>query len=924
MFRRSTLPVLAGLVLAGSPSVAKPPAPKLAPIAPPKLAFEKHVLGNGLTVLLHQDHSSPLAAVHLSYHVGSKNELPGRTGFAHLFEHMMFQGSQHHDDDFFAALEPLGATDLNGTTDHDRTRYFQTVPASALERTLWLEADRMGWLLPSMTDARFENQREVVRNERRQSMDNQPYGTVRERMFRVLYPPGHPYHWDVIGDMDDLQKAPKADVETFFRTWYGPNNCTLVVAGDIDPAKTMALVERYFGSIPPGPPLPRTAAWIPELTAEARLSMEDRVPLPRLYLAWHAPPAWTSGEAELDVLAGVLVSGKTSRLYKRLVYELQIAQDVSAYDEGREIGGLFWVVVTARPDRSLDEIAPLVDEELARLRASAPRPEEVERVRTGILAGFVRGVEKVGGKADRLALYATFTGDPGWIGADFERYRKVTPQSVQAAARRWLHEGRVVMRVNPFPQPAAAKEPDDLDRAKTPAVPAPAAARIPAPVRAKLSNGMPVLLVKSDKVPVVHLSLVLGGGWSADTAMQPPKPGTASFTARMMDEGTKTRSALQISEEAQLLGAHVSAGSSLDTLSVGLNALKDRLAPALDLWSEVVLSPSFPADELERQRALVLGQILQEKKRPRALGLRLLPALLYGEGHPYAQPLTGSGTEESVRALTREDLVRFHARWVQPSNATLVVVGDADESIVPMLEARLGAARWKASESPVVTVPERAPPAATQAYLVDKPGAAQSVLLAAQLLPPRRDPRRIPFEVLDATLGSQFTSRLNMKLREEKSWTYGAYAYPVDTRGTDMLLAFSEVRTDATSDALAELQRQFRDLREKRPPTADEISRAADNLVLSLPGQYDTAGGIASKLVESVAFGLADDYWERYPDRVRAETTASQAAVARDLLQPDRMVVVVVGDRAAVEPGLRKLFPTLRFLDADGKPVAPQ
>jgi zinc protease len=912
------------LALAVAPGAGFPMRVAAQQITPPKLVFEKYVLPNGLQVILHEDHATPVVAVNMWYHVGSKNEKRGKTGFAHLFEHMMFQGSQHHDTDWFKALEAMGATDLNGTTNSDRTNYFQTVPTHMLERTLWLEADRMGWLLPSMTQERLDNQREVVKNERRQRVDNQPFGLVQERITSALYPTNHPYSWPVIGYMEDLTAASKSDVEEFFKQYYGPNNATLVIAGDIDPAKTKALVEKYFGSIPPGPPVGRAKEWIPELDRELRLEMNDRISLPRIYVVWPAPGRFTEAEARLDVLAGALAGGKSSRLYKRLVYDMKVAQDVSAFHGGSEISGTFNVTVTAAPGHSLDEIEPVIREEIEKIKSQGPTADEVERERTGILAGFLRGLERIGGfggKSDLLATYNTFLGDPNYVEKDFARYQAVTPAAAQAAANRWLGNGRIVMRVEPFGSPVAIKDGAGFDRAAMPGPGTLAAATPPKIQRAKLSNGLSVMLAEVHKVPVVNFNLVVGGGRSAD---RKEKPGVASFAAGMLPEGTKTRTAFQIDEESQKLGANLSAGASLDSFTISLNALKARLEPSLALWADLALNPAFPADEVERKRQQTLGRIAQEKQNPNSVAARLLPALLYGPDHPYGQPLTGTGTEASVKALTRDDLVAYHQTWVKPNNATLVVVGDTTlAEITPMLEKAF--AGWKPGDVPKVVVPERPQPAKTAIYLVDKPGAAQSVIMAAHLSPAFSDPDTVAFDVLNTALGGQFTSRINMNLREEKGYTYGARTRTFDARAQGAFIFSSQVRTDVTKESVAEVLKELRDIRGTRPLTADELRAAQSNLMLSLPGTYETIGGVAGKLVEIATYGLPDDYYGTYPTKVGATTSQALTTLAGKRILPENLVVLVVGDRAVVEPKLRELnLGSIQILDVDGKVLAGQ
>ena len=538
-------------------------------------------------------------------------------------------------------------------------------------------------LLPAMTQERLDNQREVVKNERRQGIDNQPYGLVEERMDAAMYPAHHPYSWPVIGHMDDLTSASKPDVENFFKEYYTPNNCTLVIAGDIDVAKTKAMVEKYFGPIPPGPPVGRMKEWVPELQREVRLNMDDQAPLPRLYIAWHSPARFSSGEANLDLLSSIMGRGKTSRLYKRLVYDLKLAQDVSVGNPAQEIGGKFTITVTAAPGKTLDEIEPLVWEEVEKVSAP-PSEEEVDRARTSLLAGLLRGLERIGGfggKSDLLANYQTFLGDTNFLEKDFARYYAVTPATIHAAARRWLHEGRAVMRVTPMPKYAAGNEAAGFDRSKTPALGE--AAISPARVPTRLSNGLEVVVAESHKVPAVQLNLIVR------MAISRPENRSSAFRPSpppCRPEGTATRSALQISDEAERLGAQIDAGSFLDSATVSLNALKSRLEPSIALWADVVLNPSFPDAEIERKRQQTLGRIFFEKGDPGARGAHHANFALRRRP-PYAQPLTGSGTPESVKAFTRDDLVNYHRAWFKPNNATLVVTGDTTlKEITPLLE----------------------------------------------------------------------------------------------------------------------------------------------------------------------------------------------------------------------------------------------
>jgi len=621
----------------------------------PDLSYEKYVLDNGLQVILHEDHTVPMVSVNIWYHVGSKNEKPGRTGFAHLFEHMMFQGSENHDQDYFAPLQKIGAT-INGSTSEDRTNYWENVPSDQLELALWLESDRMGYLVPAMTEDRLENQRDVVRNEKRQG-ENQPYAVSRQLMLELLFPADHPYHHTVIGSMEDLGAASLEDVSEFFELYYAPNNASLCVAGDIDVDEAKKLIDKYFGTLPPGRPVQRLEKWMPTLDGEHRAVAQDDVELPRLYMAWHTPGVLQPGDAEFDLLSSILSSGKTSRLYKALVYEQQIAQDVNTYQDSREISSIFNLQVTAKPGVSIDDLERAVDAELRKLLDKGVKRDELSRALTSWEASFMRRMQLVGGfggKADQLNAYNIRTGDPGYMKTDLQRYRDATAKTVMATARAYLDlDRRAVLHVVPLGQLAVAEA--DVDRTQMPGAGREPSFSPPAIQTAELSNGMELYLVEKHDLPLVQANLVVKSGWAADPA---DKPGATALTADMLDEGTRSRDALEISDRARELGAQLGTFSGFDGMYVNLNVLKSKLAEGLDLMSDVALNPTFPESELERIRAEYLGRIQQETMQPVVVAYKLFQKRLYGEGHPYAQPFTGTGTAASVQLLTRQDLVR--------------------------------------------------------------------------------------------------------------------------------------------------------------------------------------------------------------------------------------------------------------------------
>jgi zinc protease len=900
-------PLLIALLLAAN-------APATADIPIPEVAYQKHVLGNGLTLIIHEDRKAPIVAVNVWYHVGSKNEKPGKTGFAHLFEHLMFNGSENFDDDYFKVLQKVGATDLNGTTSSDRTNYFQNVPSSALDTVLWMESDRMGHLLGAITQARLDEQRGVVQNEKRQG-ENQPYGRTRQLLSENVYPVGHPYSWTTIGSMEDLNAASLDDVKEWFRTYYDPSNAVLVVAGDVKPEEAKAKVEKYFGDIPPGPPIAKQDVWVAKRTGEHRQSLQDRVPQARVYKVWNTPPEGTPDGDDLDLAAAILASGKTSRLWKRLVYDDQLATDVNAFQMTGEIGSRFTIQATARPGVELAKVEKALDEELGRLLAEGPTADEVERARTDALADFVRGVERIGGfggKSDLLARSEIFLGRPDAWKQSVERTKAATPASVGAAAKRWLSDGVYVLEVHPFPSLAAAKT--GADRKTRPDPGSMPEARFPAFQRTTLKNGLKVIVAERHAVPTVEVRLQADAGYSSD---DPATAGLARLAADMMDEGTKTRSALQISEELQKLGASLQTSSDLDSTVVGLNALKVTLDPALELMADVVTNPSFPAADFDRLKRQQLAAIEQEGVRPQAMAQRVLPKLLFGAGHAYANPLTGSGYEATVGKLTRENASRWHATWLKPGSATLLVVGETTlAEIAPKLEKAFAA--WAPGTAPRKNVAPVEPKGPSVVYLVDRPGAQQSVIVAGHAAPPRANPQEIPQAVVNMILGGQFISRINMNLREDKHWSYGARTQVVDARGPRAFLATAPVQTDKTKESAAEILKELQGIRGARPITADELSAAQNALVLTLPGRWETAGAVASALGEIVRFGFDDRYYDGYAAKVRTVTLGDAAAAAK-IVQPERVVWVIAGDRAKIEPGLRELgLGEVKAIDADG------
>ena len=879
------------------------------------IQYSRFVLDNGLTLIVHEDHKAPIVCVNVWYHVGSKNEKVGKTGFAHLFEHLMYNGSENFDDDYFRALDRLGATDVNGTTWLDRTNYFQNVPVTALDAVLWMESDRMGHMLGAVTQEKLDEQRGVVQNEKRRGED-QPYARAESRLGELMFPVGHPYSWDTIGSMADLEAASLEDVHEWFESYYGAANATLVIAGDINTDEVHARVIEYFGDIDSGPVVARLDKWVPRRTEEVREVMQDRVPQARLTKAWVLPEYTDPDRQYLDLVSDVLALGKTSRLFKRLVYDDQIATNVQASVYPFEIAGVLQIDVTAQPGGDLAQVERALDEELARLLADGPTQREVERVKTQHVARFIRNIEEIGyfgGKAQRLAMNQVYAGNPEHYKVKLHRVRSATPQDLGDAARQWLSSGASVIEVYPFPEYASSES--QIDRSELPMPDSFPEVRFPTMERATLDNGLQIILVERQAVPVVGFRLVVDAGHASD---QLGLLGTSSLAVSMMEEGTKKRSSLEISEELAMLGATLSMQSTLDQNVVSFSALKENLDASLDILADVVLNPAFPQVEFQRVQKQRIASIQREKATPRNLMYRLFPPLLFGTDHAYGLPLTGTGTETSVADLTRDDLIDFHRTWFRPNNATLVIVGATTlGEIVPQIERRFG--NWKATEVPTKNLAPVARRTRAEVYVVDRPESEQSMIFAVHLAPPKANPNDIANEALNDILGGTFTSRLNMNLREDKHWAYYARTSLTSVRGPGAYLLFTEAQADKTAESMAEIQREISAIVGEAPPTAEELAKVKDKNTLTLPGRWERNDAVARDILELVRFGLDDGYWDEFPKQIRGLQLDQVRQAAQELYNPDGLLWVVIGDRAQIEAPIQALgFADIQWLDVDG------
>ena len=902
---------------AGAATPAPPPA---VAAAAPSIPFTKYRLDNGLEVILAPDKRLPVVAVNLWYHVGAANETPDRTGFAHLFEHMMFTGTKHvARGEAERLLEAAGGADSNATTGFDSTKYYDTVPANQLALALWTHADRMGYLLDALDQKALANQQDVVRNERRETTENRPYGIVDEALYRELFPPGHPYRPAVIGSHADIQAAKLADVRDFFKRYYRPNNATLVIAGDFDPANARRLVQRYFGSFARGADVPKPAVATPPIAGERRLEVTDRIELPRVDLAWLTPPAYAPGDAELDIAAAILAGGKSSRLYKKLVYEKELAQSVDASQESSALTSIFDIQAVARPGHTPAELEAAIDEELAKLVADGPTQAEVDRARSAYEHGLFRTLQRVSSRANRLNQYNQSTGDPGYLAQDLARYRRISPDDVRRVVAAELRKDRRVVvfatrgdKVLAPDVPVTAVEAtgpqtesinrDEQWRNTPPKGGPPVAPQLPVPVVFKLANGLTVYHLQRDDVPLVNARLVVGAGLAANP---PATPGVADFALASLEDGTTSRDALAIADQFAQLGADFAASTSRDASMLYVDALSAQFPAALALLADVALNPAFPAAEIDRARRSRLAGIVAAREDPDSLADAAFRRALYGPDQPFGQ--TSLGTEASIKRIDADMLKAFWQRWFHPGNAALVVVGAIDRATVQALaEREFGGWSGDAAARPASGV--AMPPKATAArlVLVERPGVNQTELRVGRVAAARTDPGYLPLQLANEVLGGQFTSRLNANLRETHGYAYGAFSGFDFGRLPGPFTVATTVRADATAEAVTEIDHELDRMRTVAP-TAAEFAKARDGVIRSLPGAFETNAGIAGAFGTLYVYDLAPTYYATLRQRFAAVTAAQVLAASKRYLDPSSMVVVGVGAPASLTAGREKL-----------------
>lgn len=940
---KTLLSAALGLALLGG-ATAFVPAVQAAGAQTIDIAYQEFTLPNGLRVIVHTDRKAPIVAVNIWYHVGSKDETPGRTGFAHLFEHLMFQGSENYRDEFFGPFERVGATDQNGTTNTDRTNYFQNVPTTALDMALWMESDRMGHFLGAVDQALLDEQRGVVQNEKRQG-ENQPYGVLREPLSKALFPKGHPYSWTTIGSMNDLNAASLEDVKTWFRRAYGPNNAVLVLAGDIDLATAKEKAAKYFGDIPAAPDFKQPAVDVAPLKADSRLVLTDKVPQVSWNRFWNVAQNGAPEEDDLDLFAQVLGGSGSSRLDRRLVHKEKLVDNISASYFGAQLAGRFSVSAAIKQGVDPKKVEAIIDEELKKLLAEGPTQEELDQAKVAIRSSFVRQIERIGGfggKADVLAACAVYQNNPGCFRKSLNNIEKATVASVKAAGNKWLNNGSLFAIVEPGERKPAAEEPS-VARTAAPAIGVankkfktlPAGVdrslgvpktesfpdlSFPALQRATLSNGLNVVLASRPGIPVVQMNMLFGGGFSTDAGK---KLGTASFATTMLSQGAGEYDALAFAAKQESLGANIGSGAGLDGASASLSAIKEKLEPSLALYAEMLRKPRFEAKEIERVRAQWLATIKQEKVQPQGVVNRVLPGLMYGAGHPYAVPSSGTGTEADIAALSRDDLLAYHNAYIRPDGATLVVTGDTTlAEIVPLLEKHLGDWKGTGAKPANPAVATVLLPKKPRVFLIDQPGSVQANIFAGQLVSSSRDPNIVDLDVANGVFGGTFTSRLNMNLRENKRWSYGARSGLQNAQGPRPWVASAGVQIDKTAESMAEMDREIREFASgKNPAKSDELAKIQNSFTLRLPGSLETNSALSASIADILRYDRPDNYVLQRSTRIKSITLDDVQRAAAGI-QPDALTWVVVGDLSKIKDKIAALnIGSITVLDNDGKPV---
>ena len=862
--------------------------------------FQQFELNNGLDVIVSEDRTVPLVAVVVLYHVGSRHETSGQSGFAHLFEHLMFQGSENFQGEYFEPLREVGASNVGGFTTKDFTAYHQIVPTTGIETALWMESDRMGHLTGAITQELLDEQRSVVRNEKL-GADGAPLGTLEARAMRALVPASHPYSWGTLGSMRDLDAANLDQVRSWFDGYYGAANASIVIVGDVTADSARALVERYFGDIRPGPPIASLDTWVASPGRTVRDHSFDHVQHP-VIARWWIVPAWASPESTLFELAReTLAEGKNSRLNAELIERRKLATRVEVTLRGRELLSEFRLQVTAAPGVEADELSAAIDGTLAAFYAEGPTPQELERAKASLGVAIVNGREDLFERSLELAQGQVLARDPARVSKRHNWAQSATAGDVREAVQRWLDAPHYQLTATPFPsyQPAGT----GVDRSSLPTVRPRTEPSFPAPQTFTLANGIEVVLVERPAVPLFRIGAQFGGGAASEGQ---ESPGIAGFTLDMLDEGSDAMSAADIVDAIGQLGGTLATAVNDDAVSIDLTVLSGNTEPAVALFADMIRNPSFREDDIDRVRGLRLGQ-LTVAKADQIESLRYyLPVVFYGRDHPYGRKLLGLGTVQAIESVEREQLVSYHAQWITPTNTTLFVLGDTTrDHLEPLLEDAFGS--WKTTGVAGTLANARIPPAAPRVVLVDMPHAPQTVIVAGRVLGDLARDEGAPLFVFNDLIGGQFVSRLNLNLREDKGWSYGCISMTMPARDSSLWFAFTAVQADKSLPSIEEIVKEFEEAVTTRPITATEVSTSTDTWSAQVLFRLQNSRNLLDDLLENRRLGRDDRYNQRFADRIASLTLEQVQNVAASVLAGDELSWLIVGDLQSIETGIREL-----------------
>lgn len=879
----------------------------------PKIAYEQYTLKNGLRVVVHEDRNAPIVAVNVWYHVGSKDEPQGKSGFAHLFEHLMFNGSENYDDDFFKPLQEIGASRINGTTSRDRTNYYQTVPVGGLDRILWMESDRMGHLLGALAQDKLDEQRDVVKNEKREG-ENQPGGRLFYRIYEGVYPSDHPYHRSTIGSMEDLESASLEDVKKWFSDYYGPNNAVVVLSGDIDAETSKPLMEKYFADIPASPPMSHKTTWIPNHETNRYEIMEDHVPQTYLTWSWAVPGRTTEEYAQLEVAANIFGGGRNSRLYKNLVHEQQRINSGSASLLPGELSSIFMISAELKYGEDPEEMTRVIENMFAGFLEEGPTKLELNRVKAAIENSMIRAMESISSKASVLASGAIYANNPGFVHVKQDWQSLTTAKDIQNTTNKWLTKGFYKLDLVPYSR--YKTEETSADRTKLPGLTSEAKISLPPLQSATLDNGIKVILAERHSVPTVNLAIRFDAGRVTDHSL---KDGIASFTFGNMNEGSKSLPSLEFADRKTFLGARIGFGNGLDSSNISLSTLKKNLRASIELWDDIVRNPGFRANDIERDRSLTLAQLENAKMSPDSIAGNLLSTVLYGPDHVYSGK-TILQKEEAIKNISLEDMLNFHEMWIRPDNAKIYVVGDTTiDEITSELNRTFG--KWENPDSPKGTknLTDAEYANKTQIILVDKPEAVQSIILAAHLVSPSTDENAFNINAMNSILGGEFTSRINMNLREDKGWSYGAGSSIGQAIRQRSFRISTSVQTDKTAASMKEIISELKDYQSSRPPSEEELALMVKGKTLPLPGRFATNRSLIGYIMSNEHYGRPYNYAETLTEKYNSLAPKLLQDTAIKTLRPEAMTWVIVGDLSKIEQNIRDLeLGEVEVWDANG------